>query len=89
MLKFNRNRLLRDVRVSLFCLFLAFGTILTVIIGNIVMRYVYIFTGPDMLTNSSQSYCLRVIRGVLCCYHALAVHYHIPTQIDACCSVGL
>ena len=41
MLKFNRNRLLRDVRASPLSLFLAFGTMTTVAIGNVVMRYVY------------------------------------------------
>ena len=89
MLKFNFNRLLRDVRTSLLSLFLAFGTILTVVIGNIVIRYVYIPTGSDTLTNSSQSYCLRVIRGLFRCYRALAVHYHVPTQIDTYRSVVL
>ena len=45
MLKFNRNRLLRDVRASPLVVFLAFGTITTVVIGNVVMRYVYRSTG--------------------------------------------
>jgi hypothetical protein len=39
MLKFNRDRLLRDVRASLLFVLLAFGTISTVFIGNVVMRY--------------------------------------------------
>jgi len=45
MLKFNRNRLVRDVRASLLSVLLAFGTMTTVVIGNVVMRYAYRLTG--------------------------------------------
>jgi len=39
MLKFNRDRLVRDTRASLLFPVLAFGAITTVVIGNVVMRY--------------------------------------------------